>query len=94
MDSKLKKWLRWLKVVHDDIQQLLIKRNIFWEVQDIIRSNAKLHKPSSFYSYLGDTYVAYVSIGIRRQIKIDNQSISFARLLTELANTPAVLSRK
>jgi len=94
MDSKLKKWLRWLKVVHDDIQQLLIKRNIFWEVQDIIRTNAALHKPSSFYSYLGDTYVAYVSIGIRRQIKIDNQSISFARLLTELANKPGVLSRK
>ena len=94
MDSKLKKWLRWLKVVHDDIQQLLIKRNIFWELQDIIRTNAALHKPSSFYSYLGDTYVAYISIGIRRQIKIDDQSISFARLLTELANTPAVLSRK
>jgi hypothetical protein len=94
MDSKLKKWLRWLKVVHDDIQQLLIKRNIFWEVQDIIRTNAELHKPSSFYSYLGDTYVAYISIGIRRQIKIDRQSISFARLLTELAKTPAVLSRK
>jgi hypothetical protein len=94
MDSKLKKWLRWLKVVHGDIQQLVIKRNIFWDVQEIIRTNAALHKPSSFYSYLGDTYVAYISIGIRRQIKIDRQSISFARLLTELANTPAVMSRK
>ena len=40
MDSRLKKWLRWLKVVHDDIQQLLIKRNIFWEVQDIIKTNS------------------------------------------------------
>ncbi len=94
MDNKLKKWLRWLKVVHDDIQQLLIKQNIFWEVQNIIRTNNELHKPSSFYSYLGDTYVAYISIGIRRQIKIKGQSISFARLLNELANTPAVLSRK
>jgi hypothetical protein len=93
MDNTLEKWLRWLKVVHDDIQQLLIKRDIFWEVQDIIRTNAELHKPSSFYSYLGDTYVAYISIGIRRQVKIDKESISFARLLTEIANTPAVLSR-
>jgi hypothetical protein len=94
MDSKLKNWLQWLKVVHDDIQQLLIKRNIFWEVQDIIKNNGELHKASSFYSYLGDTYVAYIAIGIRRQIKIDIQSISFARLLTELAKTPVVLSRK
>jgi hypothetical protein len=81
-------------VVHDDIQQMLIKRNIFWEVQDIIKANNKLHKASSFYSYLGDTYVAYISIGIRRQVKVDKQSISFVRLLTELADTPAVLSRK
>jgi hypothetical protein len=94
MDSRLKKWLRWLKVVHDDIQQLLIKRNIFWEVQDIIKANEQLRKPSSFYRYLGDTYVAYISIGVRRQVKVDRQSISFARLLTELANTPAALSRK
>lgn len=94
MDNRLKEWLRWIKVVHDDIQQMLIKRNIFWEVQDIIKTNSELRKPSSFYSYLGDTYVAYISIGIRRQIKVDKQSISFARLLTELANTPAVLSRK
>ncbi len=94
MDSRLSKWLRWLKVVHDDIQQLLVKRNIFWEVQDIIKNNNEIHKPSSFYSYLGDTYVAYISIGIRRQVKVDKQSISFARLLTELAETPAVLSRK
>ncbi len=94
MDPRLNKWLQWLKVVHDDIQQMLIKRNIFWEVQDIIKGNNELHKPSSFYSYLGDTYVAYILIGIRRQVKVDKQSISFARLLTELADTPTVLSRK
>ena len=94
MDRRLEKWLKWLKVVRGDIQQLLIKQNIFWEVQEIIRTNGELHKPSSFYRYLGDTYVAYISIGIRRQIKIDKRSISFARLLTELAGTPALLSRK
>lgn len=94
MDSRLKRWLKWLKVVHDDIQQLLIKQNIFWEMQDIINANEELHKPSSFYRYLGDTYIAYISIGIRRQVKVNGQGVSFARLLTELANNPAVLSRK
>jgi hypothetical protein len=94
MDHRLSKWIRWLKVVHNDIQQLLVKRNIFWEVQDIIKNNTEIQKPSSFYSYLGDTYIAYISIGIRRQVKLDKQSISFARLLTELTETPAILSRK
>ena len=83
-----------MKVVHDDIQQLLLKRNIFWDVQEIIKNNNDLHKPSSFYSYLGDTYIAYISIGIRRQIKVNNQSISFARLLSDMIDTPSVLSRK
>lgn len=94
MDNRLKKWVQWLKVVQDDIQQLLIKRRIFWEVQGIIKDNCELHKPNYFYSYLGDTYIAYILIGIRRQVKIDKQSVSFARLLSELADTPAVLSRK
>jgi hypothetical protein len=94
MNTRLKKWIRWLKVAHDDIQQLVINRNIFWEVQRMIKVNNELHKPSSFYMYLGDMYVAYVTIGIRRQIKVSRQSISFARLLTELADTPSILSRE
>ncbi len=32
-------------------------------------------------------------MGIRRQIKIDDDSISFARLLKEISDTPEVLSR-
>ena len=94
MDDKLKKWLRWLKIVHDDVQQLLVKQNIFWEVQQIIKNNKELHKSSSFYDYLGDTYIAYITIGIRRQIKNNNQSVSFSRLLNELIEAPTVLSRK
>jgi len=96
MDSKLCKWLGWLKKIHDEIQQLIINRNIFWEVQDIIKNNKEIHKPSSFYTYLGDTYIAYISIGIRRQVKIDvkKQSISFSRLLAEIEESPAILSRK
>src|SRR5438552_10243564 len=93
MDQRIEKWLRWLKVVYDDIQKMSINKNIFWEVQKIIRSNKNIQKHSSFYRYLGDTYVSYITIGIRRQIKIDRQSISFARLLSEIIETPSVLSR-
>src|SRR5215510_2486158 len=93
MDQKLNKWLRWLKVVENDIQQMLIHRNIFWEVQKIIRKNRNIQQPSSFYQYLGVTYVSYITMGIRRQVKIDKQSISFARLLSEIIETPSILSR-
>jgi|SRR6266850_1891284 len=94
MDQKLQKWIRWLKVLHDEIQQLLIAKNIFWEVQEIIKSNKEIQKPSAFYEYLGNTYVSHSVIGMRRQLKVDPQSISFARLLTEMSVNPEVVSRK
>ena len=94
MDQRLKKWLRWLQVIHDEVQQMLIARDIFWSVQKLIRENQKIQKPSSFYKYLGDTYISHVLIGIRRQIKIDNESISLSRLLIEISKTPEILSRK
>lgn len=93
MDSKLEKWLRWFDTIQSDIQQLLIHRDIFWEVQKIVRSNPKIQKPTSFYHYLGQTYIAYIAIGIRRQVKIHKDSISFAGLLSEMIETPSAVSR-
>ncbi len=93
MNTRLIKWIKWLKVIHDDIQSLLVSRNVFWEVQKIIKNNKDIQKPSAFYKYLGDTYVAYAAIAIRRQVKSDKQSISFVRLLEEIAGDPAILSR-
>lgn len=93
MNTRLNKWIKWLKVIHDDIQSLLVTRNIFWEVQKIIKNNKDIQKPSAFYQYLGDTYVAYATIAIRRQVKSDKQSISFARLLAEISDDPVILSR-
>jgi hypothetical protein len=93
MDGRLKKWLGWLEVIEKDIQQLLIRQYIFWEVQDIIKNNKDIQIPSVFYEYLGQTYIAYIAMGIRRQVKNHKDSISFARLLKEISETPRVLSR-
>lgn len=93
MDSRLAKWIRWFAVIHDDVQQLLICQNIFWEIQSIIKNNKKIHKSSSFYQYLADTYISHVTIGIRRQLKINQTSISFTRLLTEIGEHPLSLNR-
>ena len=94
MDSKLKKWLEWLEIIKAEIQQLVIDKDIFWSVQRLIKNNKEIQKPSSFYQYLGDTYVSHSVIGVRRQIKNQKQSISFARLLTEIIENPEKISRK
>lgn len=93
MDDRFDKWNKWLDVIYSEITTLSVNRNIFWEVQDIIKNNPKIQKPSSFYEFLGGVYVTSALIGVRRQVKIDKNSISFARLLKEICDIPQVLSR-
>jgi hypothetical protein len=93
MDNRFNKWNKWLDVIYLEIRSLSVNRNIFWEVQNIIKNNPKIQKPSSFYEFLGSTYVISALMGVRRQIKINKDSISFAKLLKEICATPEILSR-
>jgi hypothetical protein len=92
-DEAFQKWTGWIDAIHRDITDLVIGRHIFWEVQDIIKANAKIQKPSSFYGWLGMTYAAWGPMGVRRQLDMDTRSISLRRLLTEMARTPQIVSR-
>jgi len=94
MDPKLEKWLRWFDVIKVEVRDLVVAKHTFNEVQNMIRSNPKLHKHSSFYDYFARTYVSHVVIGLRRQIKRDDRSISMSRLFEEMIETPQVLSRR
>jgi hypothetical protein len=60
----------------------------------MIKNNKNVQKPSSFYDYLNDTYIAYAVMGVRRQVKINDTSISLARLFSEIIDTPQVISRE
>ncbi len=94
MDKLFNKWIRWLEIIHKEVTSLSVNRHIFWEVQEIIKKNKKIQKPSSFYEFLGSAYASLAVMGIRRQVKIDKQSISFARLLDQISNTPTAISRQ
>ena len=67
--QKLEKWLKWMEIIHDEVQLLVLEAKMFWEVQDIIRNNPSIQKPSSFYHYLGRSYLSHALVGLRRQIK-------------------------
>jgi hypothetical protein len=94
MDPKLKKWVKWLEYINEDVTRLVIARDIFWSVQNLIKNNKRIQKPSSFFRYFGDTYISFITMGIRRHIKIDSQSISFSRLLCEIGCNPEKISRQ
>ena len=91
--QKLEKWLEWMEKIHNDIQALVEDANMFWEVQDIIRENPRIQKPNAFYSYLARTYLSHALVGLRRQTKLQKDSISFVGLLDEITKNPEELSR-
>ncbi len=93
MSPKLDKWLRWMATIHDEIQQLVLDADTFWAVQSIIRANQNIQKPNPFFRYLGNTYVSHALAGVRRQVKRHKDSVCFGRLLDEIAQSPAELSR-
>ena len=94
ISPKLKKWLKWMEIIQSEIQTLLRDTSMFWEVQDIIRENPRIQKPSAFYSYLGRTYLSHALSGLRRQIKPQKDGISFVGLLDDIAKNPEELSFK
>jgi len=94
MDPKLKKWLGWLDIIKGEVSELMVAKHIFHEVHKLIDANPKLHQPSSFYDYLSRTYISHAVIGLRRQVKCDPQSVSLARLLNEMMETPQTFTRQ
>jgi hypothetical protein len=92
-DETFKLWDSWLDRIHDDVRGLLELRFIFWEVGRIVNANPRIQKPSSFYRWMGATYSAAVTIGIRRLLDVRDDSVSLTRLLREIVKCPHVLSR-
>ena len=93
ISPKLQKWRKWMKAIEKEIYGLVVDANMFWEVQDIIRANPRIQKPSAFYRYLGRTYLSHALAGLRHQIKPQKDCISFAGLLHDIAKNPEELSR-
>lgn len=87
------KWQQWLDVIYKEIQALSVYRNVFREVHAIIKANPKIQKPSSFYDFIDIAYIAFATMSVRRQIKNQNDSISFAKLLSEMQKHPKIMSR-
>ena len=94
MDQKFEKWSRWIETIYYEVVELVTKRQIFERVKSIIRQNPSIQKPSSFWSFLEHTYIAYSVMAVRRQIKPHSDSISLIGLLEEIIETPCVMSRE
>ena len=92
-DATFGRWDDMLGKIKDEVTRLQVNRHIFWEVQEIIKANTRIQKPSSFYEWMGNVYATDAVIGVRKQVDFHKRSISFARLFSEITKSPDILNR-
>lgn len=76
-----------------DLTDLLGKREIFWELQEVAKNNPKVLNPGSFLDWMCRNYIAAMSIGIRSFVDRRGDSRSLWRMLYEILETPGVIDR-
>ena len=88
-------WLRRFDLIRADIQELLLRRQVFHRLQEIVAKNPKLHHPSYLYDYLEGTYAASAAIGVRRHVRLDDPARdgSLIGLLYAIRKYPEALTR-
>jgi hypothetical protein len=92
-DPQFEKWCGWLETIRDDVQTLYFYRYIFQGIVDIVMRNERLDTQSPFFGFLERTYGDSIVMGIRRQLKASNESISLASLLREVIAKPDLVTR-
>jgi hypothetical protein len=88
-------WLARFDLIKIDIQALLLRRQVFHRLQEIVAANPKLHRPSYLYDYLASTYAVSAAAGVRRHARNDDQhrDASLVGLLFSVRRTPEILTR-
>ena len=92
-DPRFENWCVWLHTIERDVSMLLFYRRIFSETKDIIEKNQRIDLSHPFFSFFLITYMDSAVMGIRRQLKDHNDSISLARLLKEITENPELVTR-
>jgi len=93
-DPKFTKWIKWVDVIHKDTESILLNKEIHSRYLEIVKANIDIQSPSDFHEWSIRNYGSYVVMAIRRQLDCDNDVISLKRLLTELKDSPQLLTKK
>lgn len=88
-----RRWKRWLPSMRRDLTDLLGKREIFWELQEVAKENPRISDPGSFFDWMCSNYIVAVTVGIRGFTDQSGQSQSLWRMLYEMLENPRAIDR-
>ena len=89
----MRKWNAWFSKISDDVATLHFYRKIYNDVGAIVKSNPAISRPNVFYAFLAQGYVTPALVIMRRQVTDNKDSVSLARLLTDISKHPTEVSR-
>lgn len=85
----------WLEAIRTDVQDLILDQHLFWELQAIIDANPRFtQEPGLFNQWMASSFVQATAVGVRRQAKSGDDSISLKRFLQEVRKCPSLVSRE
>jgi len=88
-NDTIERTARELQELKGDMLELIEDHDIYWKVQRVIQSNARLLTAhSSFFDMMNDGFAYAAAIRIRRIVDEDNRTVSLLRVLAELRNHP------
>ena len=87
---KFQKWREWMEAIEPEIRLLLRDARVFWEIRIIIHGHRRTQ--DFHYGYLERSHLNYMLTRLHRQIKPNEERISFVGLLHKIAENLGELS--
>ena len=76
-----------------DLTDMLGKREMFWDLQEVAKENPNVLKPASFFDWMCRNYVVAQTVGIRSFVDQSKDSHSLWRMLFEILEHPGAIDR-
>lgn len=89
-----RRWLRWWRVLFNEIKTIAHHRDVYQQVTAIIAANPEANVPSAFYDWMAYAYSITQASALRRLDDKSPLAYSLRRLIEEIADHPEVLSRR
>ena len=93
-DERRARLIGWLETIFKDVQDLLLDDYVFWQLQEIVSENPRFKDCSGLFGqWMASAFVQATTMGVRRQAKIGDDSVSLRRFLDEVRRYPSLVSR-
>ncbi len=89
-----RRWRSWLPQMLQDISDMLDKREIFRELQEVARENPTVLSPGDFFDWMRRNFITAITVGIRSFVDQSTNVHSLWRMLYEILERPRVINRR